>query len=87
MSCNHQNSSDDNLNVLFTKLADFQSLSKVLLTAKDKEVYELWFEKLYAIDKRTLYFFLCEHYNEIPCEFIKLSQCRFKKQILPKKKV
>lgn len=81
MSYNFQNESDDSLNQLFTKMADFNSLSQNLIRAKDINSFVVWFDKLYQIDKRTLYFFLCKHYDEFDFLFIDYAQRFYKKNI------
>lgn len=81
MSYKNLNKSDDSLNILFTRLADFNSISHNLLDAESIDVFEVWFEKLHAIDARTLYFFLCKYFDSFPEEYIKRAQLSYKKEI------
>lgn len=81
MNYNMKNHSQDNLNQFFTKASDFNVLSKNLLEASSFNTFELWFEKLYSIDRRMTFFFLCSHCNEIDSTYIDRAQHHFKKKI------
>ena len=73
-------STGDSLNDYFSRLSDFTNIAPRLLHADTKEGFEVWFEKLELIDKRSLYFFIKEHKDEIPKEYLKMVQDRFPKK-------
>ena len=81
MSYHTTNESEDSLNQFFTKAAEFAAVSNNLLNANSFASFELWFEKLYAIDRRLLYFFLCDHYDEFSPAYIERAQTHYKKNI------
>lgn len=67
----------DFINEMFTRYRDFQLLSHHLLEAKNFEEFEIWFEKLELIDKRTLYLFICENQEKIDPEYLDIVSDRF----------
>lgn len=71
----------NSMNDFFTALTDFVQLSPNLLKAKNSESFEIWLEKLEAIDKRSLLLFLRKHKSEIPEKHLVLAQRRFKEEI------
>jgi len=71
----------NSMNDFFTALSDFVQLSPNLLQAKNSESFEIWLEKLEAIDKRSLLIFLRNHKDEIPEKHMKLAKRRFKEDI------
>ena len=71
----------NSMNDYFTSLIDFIQLSPHLLTAKNESSFEIWLEKLELIDKHALFIFLKNHKNEIPDDYMKLAQAKFKKVI------
>ena len=71
----------NSMNDFFTALSDFNMLSDHLLTAKTEESFEIWLEKLEAIDKRALYLFCQKHKHELPENHLALAQRRFSKKI------
>lgn len=70
-------SKTDGLNELFSRLADFNNVSVNLLNANTEEEFEVWFEKLEKIDKRTLYLFLCKNKDKIKEEYLDTVRDRF----------
>jgi hypothetical protein len=71
----------NSMNDLFTGLTDFVQLSPNLLQAKNSESFEIWLEKLEAIDKRALYLYVKKHKAEIPENHLALVQRRFSKPL------
>lgn len=71
----------NSMNDYFTALSDFVMLSDHLLTAETEESFEIWLEKLVAIDKRAVFFFVRKHKDEIPENHLALVQRRFSKKI------
>ena len=71
----------NSLNDYFSALADFNMLSDHLLTAKTEESFQIWLEKLEAIDKRALYLYIKKHKAEIPENHLALAQRRFSKPL------
>ena len=69
------------MNDYFTALNDFTMLSHKLLEVKNSQSFEIWLEKLEAIDKRSLFLFLKKHKNEIPENHMMLAKRRFEKEI------
>lgn len=68
---------EEYLNECFSRWADFARLSDHLLNAETDFEFELWFEKLEAIDKRYLYLFIKDNYKKIPLKRLKLIRGRF----------
>lgn len=81
MSYKNLNTSDDNLNRLFTSASDFQNMSQNLLRAETFEAFQVWYEKLEKVDRRMLFFFLRKNYSSIKPEFIGYAEKRLKKKI------
>ena len=81
MSYKPQPSTGDSLNDWFSRMADFMNISQNLLKASSKESFEVWFEKMELIDKRSLYFFIKAHKNEISEEYLKMVRGRFRRRI------
>ncbi len=73
--------SGKSINDLFSRLSDFTNIAPNLLKASSKESFEVWFEKLELIDKRSLYFYLKEHKDEVPKEYLDMVKGRFPKEI------
>ena len=67
----------NSINDLFSSMTDFVMLSPNLLNAGGRREFEIWLEKLEAIDRRSLYFFLKKHKGEIPKEHMELAERRF----------
>ena len=65
------------LNEYFSRLADFYRLAPRLLQSSSDEEFELWFEKLEQIDKRSLYLYIKKFYQRIPIRRLKLIKDRF----------
>lgn len=68
---------EDCLNEYFSRLSDFYSISNNLLRASTEEEFEVWFEKMELIDKRSLYLFIRENYENIPLNHLALIRKRF----------
>ena len=81
MSYRPQNKTNDTLNNWFSNIADFMNITPNLLRASSKESFEVWFEKLEKIDKRSLFLFLKKHKDEIPKEYLDSVRDRFPKEI------
>ena len=79
MSYRPPDTTGDSLNDYFTRLSDFTNIAPNLLKAKSAESFEVWFEKLELIDKRSLYFYIREHKSEIKDEYLKMVEKRFPK--------
>ncbi|MCR5670147.1 MAG: hypothetical protein K6G10_04010 [Butyrivibrio sp.] len=81
MSYKPQPPTGDSINDMFSRLADFVNIAPNLLKASSKNSFEVWFEKLELIDKRSLYYYLKEHKNEIPREYLDMVRERFPREI------
>lgn len=62
-------------------LIEFNQLAPHLLQAENKEAFEVWFEKLELIDRRSLLIYLRKNKDKIRPEFIEQAQRRFVQQI------
>lgn len=71
----------DAVNDWFSRIADFMNISPNLLNASSKNSFEVWFEKLEQIDKRSLYFFLQKNRDKIPKEYLDMVKERFPKEL------
>lgn len=69
------------MNDYFSSLADFTMLAPKLIQAQNSQSFQIWLEKLEAIDRRSLLLYLKQHKNEIPAEHLKLAQRRFAEEI------
>lgn len=73
MSYVRKNKSDA-LNEYFTALTDFSVLSPRLLNADSEHNFIMWFEKLWLIDSRALFFFIRKHKDELSPEYVEWAQ-------------
>ena len=81
MSYKSHTNAKDPLNNWFSNLADFVNISPNLLNASSIQSFEVWFEKLEQIDRRSLYLFIKEHKDEIPKEYLDSVRDRLPKEI------
>ena len=65
----------------FTALADFTMLAPRLLQAKNAQSFQIWLDKLEAIDRRSLLLYLRKHTNELKEEHLKIAQRRYVEDI------
>lgn len=61
----------------FLTLHDFTMLAPKLLQAKNSPSFQIWLDKLEAIDRRSLLLYLQKHEAEIDPKFLKLAQRRY----------
>lgn len=61
----------------FICLADFIVLAPRLINAQNTASFEIWLEKLEAIDRRSLLLYLRTHKEKIRKEHLALAQRRF----------
>ena len=67
----------DLVNDWMKRLADFMNVRHHLLEASTPQAFEVWFEKLELIDKRSLYFYIKENKENIPREYLDMVEYRF----------
>lgn len=72
---------EDPLRNYFRNLTNFYQLAPHLLNAKTEEDFEIWLEKLEAIDRRSLFLYLRENKDKIDKKFLKRAQRRFVEKI------
>lgn len=71
----------NSMNDYFSALADFTMLAPKLLQAKNSQSFQIWLEKLEAIDRRALFLWLKKHKEELPRKHLDIAQRRFEKEI------
>lgn len=67
----------DSLNDYFSSLNDFTMLAPNLLAAKDPRGFQVWFEKLEQIDRRSLLRYIRIHKADIPEAHLDMARKRF----------
>lgn len=70
------------LNEFFARLSDFNNIKNRLLLSKTKDEFEVWFEKLELIDKRSLYLLICNNKDRIEKDYLDMVSDRFIKMRL-----
>ena len=73
----HHTPKSDSLNDYFSRLTDFTVIAPNLLNAETEFEFEIWLEKLEQIDRRSLYFYLKTHRDDIRPEYLTIAQRRF----------
>ena len=72
----------DTLSDWFSGMADFTNISRNLIAASTKDEFEVWFEQLEQINKRSLFFFLRQNQKRIPREYLESVQWRFTRPLV-----
>lgn len=65
------------MNDYFTALTDFTLLAPRILRANNSHSFQIWLEKLEAIDRRSLLLYLRQNKNKIKPEYLAIAQRRF----------
>ena len=68
---------NDPLNNYLHNLTNFYQLAPHLLTAETETEFEVWFNKLELIDRRSLYLYVKENKDKIKEEYFPIVQDRF----------
>lgn len=74
--------SDNSMNNFFRRQVDFVNMASNLVNAKTLDEFRIWYEKLVAVDKRSLYLYLCKNKNNIKISYIEYAQKRLKMPII-----
>lgn len=77
----HRPNTGNDMNDYFSSLADFVMLAPHLIGAENITSFQIWLEKLEAIDRRALFLYLRQNKDKIPSEHIELAQRRFVEKI------
>ena len=80
---NHNEKTEEILSKMFSKYPHFLDKAEDMLNADSMFKFETAFEELLKLDKRSLYFFLCLHRDDIKKEYISRAQLFFNKEISP----
>lgn len=62
----------DLTNNYITRLSDFIQLAPNLLNSKTSEEFEIWYEKLDMIDRRSLFLYIRKNIKKIPNGFLNI---------------
>ena len=81
MSYKNLNTSDDSLNQLFSNMANFHNMSQNLIKAESFEAFQVWFEKLELVDRRTLYLFMRKNHALFKDEFVDYAEMRLRRKL------
>lgn len=74
-------STGNSMNDFFTSLNDFTMLAPRLLRANNSQSFQIWLDKLEAIDRRALFLYLRRHKEQIKPDYLNLAQRRFVEEI------
>ncbi len=74
--------SGNSMNDFFRRQVDFINMAPNLINAKTLDEFKVWYEKLVAVDKRSLYLYLCKNKNNIKLKYIEYAQKRLKLPIV-----
>lgn len=77
-----QPNTGDSVNDLFTNLANFMNIVPNMMNATEPTEFNLWFDKLYEIDKRSLKLYIEKHSNEIKSENYDYINLRYGRKII-----
>ena len=77
----HQPDTGNDMNDYFSSLTDFVMLAPNILKATNADSFQIWLEKLEAIDRRALFLYLRQNKSQIPPEHLEIAQRRFVKKI------
>ena len=77
-----KSNTNDGIYDLFSNLAYFTNIVPNLINAKTKKEFNLWFDKLFEIDKRSLKLYLEKNKNKINPENYEYINIKYNKKIL-----
>ncbi len=60
-----QRKTNDSMNTWFSNMSDFMNIVPNLLTAESQDAFDLWCDKLMAIDKRSLVLYIRKNRDRI----------------------
>ena len=72
----HKPDTGNSMNDYFTSLRDFGLMAPRLLTAGNRQSFEIWLDKLDRIDRRALVLYLKENKERIPKEHWERARAR-----------
>lgn len=71
----------DSINNYFHDISNFMNILPNMINAQTKDEFQIWFDKLYIIDKRSLFLYISDNkdlINPMNHEYVNM---RFKKDI------
>ena len=77
-----KSNTNDGIYDLFSNLAYFTNIVPNLINTKTKKEFNLWFDKLFEIDKRSLKLYLEKNKNKINPENYEYINIKYNKKIL-----
>ena len=82
MSYRPKRPNDDSLYAFFSDMACFHNILPNLLNAEKEREFSLWLDKMYEINKRSLYLYITNNPEKFKPEFHKIINIKFQKHII-----
>lgn len=72
----------DSVNDLFSNLANFMNIVPNMMNAKEPAEFNVWFDKLFEIDKRSLKLYVKKHNDKIKPENYDYINLKYGRKII-----